>query len=276
MVVSMTVAAYPLLLSILAVACWAQALSARRDLSTRVVEDARFHAPAAPPHDDLLELLNVVLLASVDGRLHAVDRKRGVKLWSMDLPEDGATVPSYLRPLVATEHIATSSETYMIEPQSGDIYVAADADDALTRLPFSMPQLVDMSPFSFGETDARVFVGRKKTSLLLIELSTGRVKAALDSECPWEAIGEDGPVDLDELEREEYPIDIYIGRADYQVSILQQKKATRKPVQNLSFSAYGPNNQDQDRQLRYRRTQDNLYVEPLPNGDVLALHSTLR
>ncbi|KZV63390.1 kinase-like protein [Peniophora sp. CONT] len=268
----MTVAAYPLLLSILAVACWAQALSARRDLSTRVVEDARFHAPPAPTSDDPLELLNVVLLASVDGRLHAVDRKRGKLLWSMDLPEAGASVPSYLRPLVTTEHIASSSETYMIEPQSGDIYVAADADDSLTRLPFSMPQLVDMSPFSFGETDARVFVGRKKTSLLLIELSTGRVKAALDSECPWESEGEDGPVDLDELERDDYPVDIYIGRADYQVSILHQKKATRGPVQKLSFSAYGPNNQDQDRQLRYRHSQDNLYVEPLPNGDVLALH----
>ena len=217
----MTVAAYPLLLSILAVACWAQAL-ARRDLSTRVVEDARFHAPPAPASDDPLELLNVVLLASVDGRLHAVDRKRGVKLWSMDLPEDGTAVPSYLRPLVTTEHIATSSETYMIEPQSGDIYVAADADDALTRLPFSMPQLVDMSPFFFSDGDVRrVFVGKKQTSLLLVELETGKLKATIDSECPWDPFedlhDDDGDeIDLDELEGSKPPVakttDDFIGR----------------------------------------------------------------
>ena len=46
-----------------------------------------------------------------------------------------------------------------------------------------MSKPVDMSPFSFGEADSRVFVGCKKTSILLIELETGRVNAVLDSEC---------------------------------------------------------------------------------------------
>ena len=63
----------------------------------------------------------------------------------------------------------------------------ATPDSPLQRLPFSMPQLVDMSPFSFSaDDDGRVFVGRKETSLLLIELETGRVKATLNSECPWD------------------------------------------------------------------------------------------
>jgi serine/threonine-protein kinase/endoribonuclease IRE1 len=85
-----------------------------------------------------------------------------------------------------------------------------------------MSQLVDLSPFSFGEADHRVFIGSKKTSILLIELETGRVKAVLDSECPWdirnEATEQDVDtldVDLDELEGlkpSRHSHEIFIGR----------------------------------------------------------------
>lgn len=186
-------------------------------------------------NDDALEVLNVVLVASVDGKFHALNRSTGGKLWSMPALPPSSThglnppVPSILEPLVSTKHLDAdpdvdddplAHETYIVEPQSGDIYVTtANAPTApLQRLPFSMSQLVDMSPFSF---DSRVFVGRKKTSILLIELETGRVKAALDSECPWDAWGEFTEqdvmdVDLDELEgikpTRQYPTEIFIGR----------------------------------------------------------------
>ena len=86
-----------------------------------------------------------------------------------------------------------------------------------------MAQLVDMSPFSFsGDEDRRVFVGRKDTSLLLIELETGRIKATVDPTCPWtpfEDLTESSQdVDLDELEGSKPPKDagkrteVYIGR----------------------------------------------------------------
>lgn len=146
-------------------------------------------------------------------------------------------VPSILGPLVSTKHLDVdpdfdddpfAHETYIVEPQSGDIYVTTSNSPTapLQRLPFSMSQLVDMSPFSFGEADSRVFVGRKKTSILLIELETGRVKAVLDSECPWDARNEATEqgvldVDLDELEdlKSARPLnEIFIGRTGTQPS----------------------------------------------------------
>jgi len=50
-----------------------------------------------------------------------------------------------------------------------------------------------------------LFVGRKETSHVLIELETGKVKAMLNSECPWDPFKDlredkDLEVDLDELE----------------------------------------------------------------------------
>ncbi|TFY78428.1 hypothetical protein EWM64_g5582 [Hericium alpestre] len=274
------------------------------------VEDLHFLPPAGTTPGDAadnhLELLDIVLLASVDGKFHALNRVTGEQLWSMSstatyTPQDDAarSVLSTLQPLVTTQHVDHISdfdddefaqETYIIEPQSGDIYVSASPAGPLQRLPFSMSQLVDMSPFSFGDADTRVFVGRRKTSLLVLELETGRIKAALGSECPWDPLEDlfdkdptDYDVDLDELDGtkppKQYPREIYIGRTDYHISIHTRPispSARRSPPQNLSFSTYGPNNQDLEQQASYRRTVDNTYVEPLPNGEVIAFKTRIQ
>jgi serine/threonine-protein kinase/endoribonuclease IRE1 len=249
--------------------------------------------------DDALEVLNVILVASVDGKFHALNRTTGGKLWSMPSSPSSAsqTVPSILEPLISTKHLdadpdlgddSFAHETYIVEPQSGDIYVTSSSSSTapLQRLPFSMTQLVDMSPFTFGETDGRVFVGSKKTSILLLELETGRVKAALDSECPWDAWNDFAEqdvmdIDLDELEGIKpsrlYPSEIFIGRTDYRVSIITRPSSPSSqppPVQHLSFSTYGPNNQDLEWQTTYHRTVDDLYVESLPNGEVISFKSS--
>lgn len=220
----------------------AETVTLRRDVGLYEHDLDGFHHQSFPGHpsttDDSLEVLNVILMASVDGKFHAVNRTTGVKLWSMPSSPPPSThgtpqtIPSILEPLVSTKYIEADfdhiddsfgHEMYIVEPQSGDIYVASSNSPTapLQRLPFSMPQLVDMSPFSFGEADGRVFVGSKKTSILLLELETGRVKAALDSECPWDAwndfVEQDVmDVDLDELEGIKpsrlYPSEIFIGR----------------------------------------------------------------
>ncbi|KAI0058346.1 kinase-like protein [Artomyces pyxidatus] len=274
------------------------------DRGPEKVEDLRFLPPRASTahsnNDDALEVLNVVLVASVDGKFHALNRTSGQILWSMpstpftpppsDVRDSSQSRPYFLQPLVSTQHPEYDpelddtypQETYIIEPQSGDIYVTSSSSEPLQRLPFSMSQLVDMSPFSFGDSDRRVFVGRKKTSLLIIELETGRVKAALDSECPWDPFEdfveqETDDVDLDELDgtkpAREYPTDIFIGRTDYHISIHTRPlspSARRPPVQNLSFSTYGPNNQDLEQQASYKRAVDDVYVETLPNGEIIS------
>ncbi|KAI0299431.1 hypothetical protein B0F90DRAFT_1728628 [Multifurca ochricompacta] len=247
--------------------------------------------------NDVLEVLNIVLLASVDGKFHALNRSTGNILWSMpSSPPPSSShrpaqpVPSILEPLVSTKHIDfdgdldDAQETYIVEPQSGDIYVATSTSPTapLQRLPFSMAQLVDMTPFSFGEADGRIFMGHKKTSILLIELETGRIKAALDSECLWDAWNnfteqDVMDIDLDELEgikpSRQYPSEIFVGRTDYHVSISTRpsSSSSRPPlVHHLSFSTYGPNNQDLEWQATYHQSADDLYIEPLPNGDILS------
>ncbi|KZT08189.1 uncharacterized protein LAESUDRAFT_757871 [Laetiporus sulphureus 93-53] len=287
--------------------CIAEVVSPAGRLSTHITDLSTTRVQA--PHDGYrlvsssginngFDLLDIVLVASVDGRLHALNRTHGDSIWSM--AASAGPAPATLGPLVRTQHPefdpdltdddSAYREVYVVEPQSGDIYVMATPDSPLQRLPFSMPQLVDMSPFSFSaDDDGRVFVGRKETSLLLIELETGRVKATLNSECPWDPFqdlaepAEFDNLDLDELEGMEpsksqtKPTEVFIGRTDYHVSIHtrpSRSSATRPPVQNLSFSVYGPNNQDLGLQSIHRHTADNAYIQSLPNGEIIAFQSS--
>jgi serine/threonine-protein kinase/endoribonuclease IRE1 len=262
-----------------------------------------------------LDILDIVLVASVDGKLHALNRTTGQSLWAISDDRADASTISAIAPLVRTNHSidrdpdldaedGVGNEKYIIEPQSGDIYVLASPSASLQPFPFSMPQLVDMSPFTFtGNEDGRLFVGKKVTTLLTIELETGQVLRTVtsDSEWPWEPPDEGvksslTDIDLDELEDLEATrkpeitsTEVHIGRTgalvqtsalrndvkfslDYHVTIRDRWFDRSRPQllsQNLSFSVYGPTSQDLALQAMYRRTADDNYLQSLPNGQVM-------
>lgn len=94
---------------------------------------------------------------------------------------------------------AEEEEIYAIEPHSdGDIYVfVKDADAAagtLQKLPLSISQLVSMSPFTFPGDTSRIFVGRKESRLVGVDLKTGKLVGVFgpnDGWCEWRE-GKDG------------------------------------------------------------------------------------
>ncbi|KAG2126579.1 hypothetical protein DEU56DRAFT_915970 [Suillus clintonianus] len=294
-----SISCFSTIIVLFAIICLAQSVTLHAGLNnalsygadTKVVS-ARHSSRASFAEDkEDVTLLDVVLVASVDGRFHALNRTSGQKLWSMSHPAHEA--PSSLAPLVRTKHATYDSdltddddahnEVYIIEPQSGDIYVMATPSSKLQRLSFSMAQLVEMSPFKFArDDDERVFVGKKETSLLSIELETGKVKA-INAECPWdpfENFSHKEELDLDELEdympnkEKVIPTEVFIGRTDYQLSIFTRSNTPngrKVPIQNLSFSTYGPNNQDNVLQAAYRKTQDSTYIDSLPSGTIVSL-----
>ncbi|KAJ7805578.1 hypothetical protein B0H14DRAFT_3153366 [Mycena olivaceomarginata] len=241
------------------------------------------------PLADNSELLDIVLLASVDGKFHALNRTTGHTLWSMlSFSSSSSTTvspPSSLAPLVRTRHIDQDldltddylnacQETYIIEPQSGDIYVLAPPHSRsapLQRFPYSMPELIDMSPFSFTTADDhRVFVGRKATAEVVVELETGEVRFGGADTCPW------GPFpDLDARDGREPPPkrrEVVVGRTDYHVTIHTRASDKRGlvPAQTLAFSTYGPSSRDNVLQSSYRSTSDGVYMQSLPNGEVIS------
>ncbi|KAI6015195.1 hypothetical protein F5J12DRAFT_816521 [Pisolithus orientalis] len=218
--------------------------------------------PTLGKENEDIRLLDIVLLASVN-------RTSGHKLWSMS--SAGGDVPSNLSPLVRTKHVEVdpdiTDDDSAHQESLRDVYVMATPTSPLQPLSFSMAQLVELSPLKFArEDDERAFVGKKETSLLSIELETGRTTLTLDELEDYTSHNEPPR-----------PTRVFIGRTDYHVSIYTRSSSPsgrKPPVQNLSFSAYGPNNQDNDMQTKYRRTSDNTYIHSLPNGNVFSFKAT--
>ncbi|KAG8915378.1 bifunctional endoribonuclease/protein kinase ire1 [Tulasnella sp. 408] len=242
---------------------------------------------------DELKLVDVVLLASVDGRFHALKRTTGRMIWSMDRPIANTRVAvTHLKELISTNHghllktndvslddfidDPASTETYIIEPQSGTIFVSpADStrEDSLHRLPFTMQQLVDMSPFRM---DHRTFVGKKRTSLVItLDLASGELVEVLDPEQQY-SWGDQPSRSLlfqskdEELleERDSPQADrtlVHIRRTEYHVSVFLHGQV----VQNLTYASYGPNSTDKEVQDDWRNTPDNLYHLLTPDGSLL-------
>jgi hypothetical protein len=117
-------------------------------------EDLAFEAPPLSPSQggfgdgdvDVLgglHLEDTVLLASVDGRFHAVNRTNGRAIWSMQDDQDSKPSQHLLHNLIRTDHNLQSSdaseieeqELYIIEPQSGDIFIlpAASGESHISR-----------------------------------------------------------------------------------------------------------------------------------------------
>ncbi|TFK75656.1 hypothetical protein BDN72DRAFT_885694 [Pluteus cervinus] len=242
------------------------------------------------------DLVDIVLVASVDGKFHGLNRTDGRTLWSMSANPSSTSIsaPLSLSPLVKTSLMeydpdlideTTQQEVYVIEPQSGDLYVMSTPSGPLQRFPFSVTELVEMSPFSFSadEGGRRVFLGSKETSLLVLELETGKIKASFAAECLFDSL-DNKHEDEEESEGATPPIsrprEVYIGRTDYHLSIHSRPSSTRygdsKPVvQNLTYSVYGPDKQYTLNQLGYRRAKDDAYIQSLPNGDLMAFKAEL-
>ncbi len=145
--------------------------------------------------DDFLELLDICIAASVDGRMYGLNRTSGRVLWTLPSSSGYTSTrdppPSTLPPLVRTgraqPHISKNrgegEELYIIEPQSGKIYVLPhmNSDVPLQVFPLTMSQLADKGEFEISMNGAvKTFFGKRVSSLLAIELETGRLNKVVN------------------------------------------------------------------------------------------------
>lgn len=257
-------------------------IHATGDLSRRNMDA---HLPyAVLPTDPLsihdLELSNVLLVTTVDGRLHGLDRASGRTLWSLDAA--ASTLPhGSASPLVVStydhrtmEQLARDAQDrgdptlihalqgdglYIVEPSSGgDLYVLrvprGAAQPMLEKLPFSLPELVALSPFTLDADDQRIFVAQKHTSLMELNVFTGTVRAVYSSDAAMP------PMDTRSVMRADTDDDsssahadkddalespwVYIGRTDYTLHV--HARHAPHAMQTLHYHVYVSNAADRD------------------------------
>ena len=218
------------------------------------------------------EVEDFVLLATVDGSIHARDRKTGAPKWKLEVD----------RPMVETTyHIPNNSLLdgsrpeydflWIVEPsRDGDIYIYNQGGlGGLQKLHLTVKQLVaDMSPYESVDP-AVVYNGEKKTKLYTVDATTGTISKVFGSggslsrepRCPK-------PGGLDVLDDEECATrgSFVLGRTEYTITI--QNRDTTEPICTLKYSEWGPNTRDGDLHSQYSSTMDNKYIYPLHDGSI--------
>ena len=223
------------------------------------------------------EVEDFVLLATVDGKLYARDRKNGKEKWALevDKPMVETTYNRSHRSSVEEDYDPLSVDDYLwiVEPsQDGSIYVyrPSGPEPGLVNTGLTMKGLVEDSPHYSSDPPYLLYNGEKKTTMVTIDARTGQVlkwfgsTSALvnDESC----LNTNGLVDANSEECSTSAT-LTIGRTEFTVGI-HVGKDTRL-IATLKFSEWTPNSYDQDLQRQYHTTLDNKYIYTSHDGGVI-------
>ncbi|KAJ5989623.1 Serine/threonine-protein kinase ppk4 [Penicillium waksmanii] len=230
------------------------------------------------------EVEDFVLMATVDGTIHARDRKTGSPRWALEVPSSPLVESIYHR---ANRSSSSFDETHpeedflwIVEPsQDGSLYIYSPGENAgLQKLGLTVKQLVDETPYS-GYEPAVTYTARKETTLYTIDARTGSILRVFSSRGPFATRHEcqkvDGQdLDLDDEECETTSGTLVLGRVEYAVAI--QNTETGDPICTLKYSEWAPNNRDIDLQGQYFQTMDQSHIYSMYDGVVLGFdHSRM-
>ena len=217
---------------------------------------------------------DVVLLATVDGKIYARDRRTGAPRW--ELEADRSVVETIYHPRNKSIDGSTpvnDEYVWIVEPsQDGALYgYMPGVSFGVQKLPLTIKQLHELTPFV--SDDIRYLVDRK-TWLYTVDVSTGNIQkmfsagssAVLDEKSCRRVRG------LESFEDEECPITgtLNLGRTEYTVQI--SSAVTSELIATIKYFEWGPNQRDRDLISQYATTKDNRYVYTRFNGEAMASH----
>jgi len=217
---------------------------------------------------------DIILLATVDGKIHARDRRTGTAKWMLEAD----------RPMVETTYHRNKSNPglpedsdfiWIVEPtQDGSLYVySPGSSSGVQKTGLSVRQLVeDLSPYA-AEDPPVVYTADKKNTLLTIDAATGHI---LKSFSPAGTVSNNdrncrrvNPMQsLDEEECESIGT-LTLGRTEYTVAI--QDKSSGESICTIRYFEWTANNRDRDLHDQYAKTMDNKYIYVQHNGGVFAV-----
>ncbi|KAG2411929.1 hypothetical protein HFD88_009485 [Aspergillus terreus] len=226
------------------------------------------------------EVEDFVLLATVDGSIHARDRKTGAARWALEVPSS-PTVESIYHRANRSSFDRTQPEDdfiWIVEPsQGGSLYIYSPGPDAgLQKLGLTVKELVDETPYS-GTDPAVTYTARKETTLYTIDARTGTILRVFSSRGPMPSGQECRKVDGLDVDAEDCDSPsgtLVLGRIEYAVAI--QNTETGDPICTLKYSEWTANNRDMDLQSQYFRTMDQSHIYSMHDGVVLGFdHSRM-
>lgn len=223
------------------------------------------------------EVEDFVLLATVDGHIHARDRYNGEEIWELAG-----------KPMLETVYNISEGKSglqdqpfiWIVEPrEDGALYVLTPGPyPVLQSLGLTVKQLTDIAPYSSDDPDLPVVWNvEKKTFMIIVDASTGIVKQSFS---PGGAFSNDdscAPESRNFFKARERDCRgiIDLGQTEYKITI--HNKQTNEHLCTIKYAEWNPNSRDKDLQAQYRETMDKQYIYSRYNGEAVAYdHKRLR
>ncbi|EQL34260.1 IRE protein kinase [Blastomyces dermatitidis ATCC 26199] len=220
------------------------------------------------------EVEDFVLLATVDGTIHARDRKTGAPRWALEVPSSPMVETIYHQSNRSGFADAQPEDDFIwiVEPsRDGELYIYNQAPNGgLQKLGLTVKALVDETPYS-GIDPPVTYTARKETTLYTVDARTGAIIRVFSSRGSTTAAEQScrRVNDLEVLDDEECETKngtLTLGRLEYMVTI--QNTETGNPICTIKYSEWGPNNRDIDLQSQYFRTMDKRHIYSMHDGVV--------
>ncbi|KAF1836813.1 hypothetical protein BDW02DRAFT_566730 [Decorospora gaudefroyi] len=216
------------------------------------------------------EVEDFVLLATVDGHLHARDRYNGEEIWELS----GKPMLETIYNVSEGKHnLENQPFVWIVEPrEDGALYLLSPGPrPTLQHLGVTVKQLAENAPYSSDDPDLPVVYNvEKKTFMLLVDAASGIVKQSFspggsfpnDDSCAPESKNF-----FNARERDCRGV-IDLGQTQYTITI--HNKKTNEHICTLKYAEWNPNSRDKDLQSQYDQTLDKQYIYTTYNGDVVA------
>lgn len=228
-------------------------------------------APSARSLQDW-EVEDFVLLATVDGRIHARDRYTGQEIWELTGQPMLETIYNVSD---GTAKLEDQPFVWIVEPkEDGALYFLTPGPyPALHRLGMTVKQLANMAPYSSEDPALPVVYNvEKSTFMLVVEAASGKIKKSFSPSGTYSVDDEScAPKSRDYFYAHERECSgsINLGQTQYTISI--HNKQTNEHICTIKYAEWAPNNRDRDLQMQYSATMDNQYIYTRYNGEVIAL-----
>lgn len=226
------------------------------------------------------EVEDYVLLATVDGNLHATDRATGRQRWELGVEQPMVQTTHYRsnKSVVDEDYSVVDDYLWVVEPnQDGALYlwVPHRPGAGLVKMGYTMKQMVEeLSPHSDKDQDI-VYTGDKKTTLVTLDAATGRVLKWFGSGGTQVNEAESclRPNALADMDSEECSNSgtITLGRTEYTVGI---QRGDGQAIATLKYSEWGPNTFDNDLLQQHQASVDHRYITSQHDGQVYFFDQT--
>lgn len=219
---------------------------------------------------------DILLLATVDGKIHARDRVTGAPKWELEADRSMVeTVYHHNDSDLESKPQSQNNFLWVVEPsQDGALYLySPDPQVGMQKLGLSVKQLAEeLSPYA-GEDPPVVYTADKKNTLYTVDAATGNILKMFSS--AGTVTNNDRSCRrvnaLESLEDDECePMGtLTLGRTEYTIAI--QDKLTGDPICTIRYFEWGPNNRDKDLHNQYDTTKDGKYIYTQYDGNVIAV-----